>query len=249
MHILNRSILFCSRFRYSCIHSQYLPKDKTDYETDQFYWMISLCGHEESSDFHRESCENPVLGDSYDTLEKITPVTDLITGVNYKNIFCAYCSGTVHRHALIQWNFQIQSHNYIPFPSENFFDTLKEDRGNIIFIPPEYVQVQHCTVPMYTVSSCNESGLWDVYEERFEKACEAFIDPYNSTYKNYFCYLCNIAINDTTSVNESCLEYHQAGLNVKTPNFFAILDISAASGEVDNEVMACEQSQIVDKVT
>ena len=149
----------------------------------------------------------------------------------------------------MKWKVQVRSHRFIPYPAENFLKVMKEDRGNIIFIPPDYIPTQNCQVQMYTVSSCNESGLWDYYEERIEKACESFIDPFNLTYKNIFCYLCNIG-NNTLTVNMSCPELTpKMGKNDITPPFFGILDISIAKGETVGEDMRCERSQFVDKVT
>ena len=210
--------------------------------------MISRCDPAKSTDLYREDCENPVHGDSLDILDKITPVTDPLTGLHYKNIFCAYCNLMDDRSSLMSWKFEIQSNKYIPFQAENFLKIIRKDRGNIIFIPPGYIAVQTCDVPVYNISSCNESRLWDHYEERLEKACEAFIDPFNLTYKNFFCFLCNIA-GSTSTEKFSCPTHATSEINRVTPPFFAILDMSVVMGERKEQKVHCDNSQFVDEIT
>ena len=72
------------------------------------------------------------------------------------------------------------------------FNKMKELNCSLFFVPPAGIGIDQCDIPAaYSIAECNATGLWPQYDEMIEKACHAFVDPFNKTYQNYFCYVCN----------------------------------------------------------
>ena len=107
--------------------------------------------------------------------------------------------------------------------------------------------LDNCTIgDSYSISSCNASGKWPVYNESLEWACAAFIDPFNSTYRNYFCYLCNSPTPQTQQWNWTCSGMTSDIIGVSPP-FQAILDVSEATGHQEVEqALTCSAVQFTD---
>ena len=106
--------------------------------------------------------------------------------------YCAFCNG-LRPLQLDPWSLKFYTTGEISFTDhdEQLLKTIKEQRGNIFYIKPWFSDVEKCITPSYTISKCNETGLWSTYNRSLELACEYLIDPFNITYKNYYCYLCN----------------------------------------------------------
>ena len=149
--------------------------------------MVNKCDPENSDITSRNLCETPGY-----VLEAVIPVTDPVSDVHYRNKFCAYCNGIDKTLPIIEWKFKIRSGEHLSFPMENFLQFIHRTRSNFFYEPPEYLNVQKCyPPPPFTIEMCNETGLWSVFDDAIEHACHSFLDPFNSTYKNYFCFLCN----------------------------------------------------------
>ena len=153
-------------------------------------WMITKC----DPNFRRflfrygvmELCENPGL---HDSLETLIPFK-IKYGPDYKNIFCAYCNGADIFYSLL-WLLQIYCNDMITVTDEGLTNTIRIKRCNLFYKPPWHTTARLCSVPEYRITQCNETGRWQVYNDTFMRACESFVDPFNYTYRNYFCYLCN----------------------------------------------------------
>ena len=150
--------------------------------------MISKCGIEMMEDMDEDlikSCESPVMTD----LESFLPVTDYM--FHYTNKFCAVCNGVTGPNDIKHWSVEVYCNKTITFTYETLLSTVEREQCNLFFKPPNRVPVQNCNRLSYRISTCNETGLWRTYNKTIEYACNVFVDPFNSTYKNYFCYVCN----------------------------------------------------------
>ena len=123
----------------------------------------------------------------------------------------------------------------IQIDSEDFLQTVEEKRCNVFYWPPATIPTKRCNIPTYSISKCNMTGYWQEYNETIDSACEAFLDPFNLTYKNYFCYLCN-------KYEDHELKYCQARKDITgvTPPFTALLDIGEVEAEERDELPKCD---------
>ena len=240
-------------FRYGCVKPQYLRSTlDTDFTTavdDGAVWMVTNC-ELAATDEERELCENPESGG---TIDFLVPV--YYHGKHYRNRFCANCNGISDEMRPITWRLEIFCYEPMyPFPSaENLLQKIKEDRCNIFFRSPYggggsfKTYTEPCTEQFYTISECNVTGLWMQYNETVDKACNSYVDAFNTTYKNYFCWLCNT--NGILPSEEwECRDPNQGAGASYVPPFAAILDLSAintkATGTAD---LACKATQFEDR--
>ena len=191
-------------FRYDCVLSQFLSSAETYIDWGMRYWMINKC--------HPGFTDNAIIdqcAQHSNELDSIVPVTDPVTNTHYRNKYCALCNKVDDDIHLISWKFLIyNTREFVGSVSEeNLLKLIRETMGNIVFQPPAYIKVQTCYVPPYSISTCNETGLWPeyMYDENIENACHSFLDPFNLTYKNYFCFLCNTAEN-VSPKNGDCVK-------------------------------------------
>ena len=154
--------------------------------------MISTCNEVAGQ---RHPCKSPSLED---TVESVVPVTyqDASDGryLNYINRQCAMCNHIPNDTRLIEWDFEIKCDSILSITDKNLLATIGEKGCNMFFVPPGYYQyfLETCDIPSYQIAQCNETGLWKNYNETIDQGCKAFVDPFNQTYKNYYCYLCNV---------------------------------------------------------
>ena len=133
-------------------------------------------------------CESPNM---YDFIEAQVPLTDINEGIHFRNVFCAYCNNMDILN-LHKWQLELHCDARIDVSEGQLLQSVKQKRCNIFYLPPKRVTPNTCKLPLYTISKCNQSGLWTERNETIEWACNSFMDPFNATYKNYFCYLCNV---------------------------------------------------------
>ena len=233
---------FCYLNRFRCVPQQY--NKETKYGTDLAFWMVSKCNLVYPSNENKTRCESP----GHDVaIDSIIPVTDSIGKETYRNKYCYFCNtvGTVHH--LVPWLATVRSEKEINSTGKMFWDELKEQGGTVIFRPPNFIPVDTCHKyqPSFYISSCNVTGLWSEYNQSIEAACESFIDPFNNTYKNYFCYLCNIA--EMLPTKEWVCNRTGSQVNWMPP-FTAILDISVVdtNDEDDKDSITCGKNQFPD---
>ena len=235
--------MFWFLLRFKCAALQYLSNGSA-YKIKAFAWMVVTCPSDVADSRNTELCENPGKDD---LLETLIPVTDIRTNTHYRNKYCAHCSGLPDSALLVDWKVEIYNDIYLNVPDDNLLQKIRRDKGNIFYRPPDYIVLDDCTIgESYSISSCNVSGKWSVYNESLEQACAAFIDPFNSTYQNYFCYLCNSPTPPTQQSNWIC-NPDPSQINTVSPPFLAILDVSEATGhqEVEKE-LTCSADQFTD---
>ena len=171
--------------------------------------------------------------------------------VHYRNKYCAYCNGIGVDEKLIKWKLKVLSSKYISLPDDKLLAKVREVHGNIIFeIPGKYIPAHRCNVPSYEITTCNSTGLWPKYDSGIDIACQSFIDPFNFTFKNYFCYLCNSAENlppDQWMCKSWLPNSQELSINI-VPPFFAILDVSIVKGGQSSTSFSCEITQFKDEI-
>ena len=154
--------------------------------------MVTKCNPDYHDDATIALCEDtPTTG-----TDSVVPVTDPVTNIHYKNIYCAYCSGVDMTTPLIMWKVILYSRHYFSLETEDIPSYVKKTRGNMFFIPPDYINIRNCE-SFYTIDTCNVTGHWPSYRYKkvIETACMSFTQPYYHTYKNIFCFYCNHDIN------------------------------------------------------
>lgn len=172
-------------------------------------------------------------------------MTEPATRIHYRNKHCAHCNWVEKDTYLIHWNIQINSNQLIYFPNDNLLTIIHETRGNVFFKRPEYIDIPTCDpIPEYSIGICNETGLWREYKNETKTACDSFVDPFNNTYKNYFCYLCNTATLDDPE-NWSCPRQYKVTEH-KTPRFSAVLDPYAVIHPRNTANLVCKGNQFKD---
>ena len=216
-----------------------------DVDIPEDYWMVTKCHPNYSNTAVIQLCKNPGLDGS---LESVIPVILVATDEVYRNKFCVLCNNIELHDNIIYWNLDIYADKFLRFPQENLLTTVRSKRENIFFRPPKFIaKPQPCYMPDYTISKCNETGLWDLYDAETELACNSFIDPYNRTFKNIFCYKCN---QEKTSQNISKnAECDKPMYESKTPVFIASVNRDTAMGYNTIEKLQCGNEQFYDQIS
>ena len=186
--------------------------------------LISRCISSTPDPTIKGLCENP--GVERD-IESMFPVTDYSTELHYRNQYCALCSNLNSFDRIKRWDMNIDCEDQLSYTYEYIRHIFKERTCNVSFIPPNFIPSEPC-VP-YKIDTCNVTGHWSVYNETLERGCNSFIGPFNLTYKNMFCFLCNIDNSLSVDLRECYIKNDVnkdpvASFNVP---FLAMLDLSA----------------------
>ena len=198
--------------------------------------MVTKCNPETTTTSVRELCENPDLDGS---LESVTPVTDTNTNTHYRNQFCSVCNGVDETAPLAFWTLNIVCDRVVFASDKNILHVIKDRRCNIFFENPEQLYIRLCEMPSYRISTCNETGLWPTYDRATELACNSFLDPFNATYKNYFCYVCNTET-PLESDNGTCGVSDFDEINDVTPPFSIIFKLDTIRPVTNDEPLDCD---------
>ena len=133
------------------------------------------------------------------TLEDFLWVSDMDSGRIFQNGYCAQCHGVTN---IIQWQVITTCFDILLANITTALTTVLSDLCRVIVVVPETIAAKseknRCYLPKY--SRCNETGLWDKYDEDLEQTCLEYTSPYFHVslpfldvdlYKNVFCYVCN----------------------------------------------------------
>ena len=158
-----------------CIRPQVLYEPNV-YLDSKAYKMVAVC---------KETFQDSkIVAKCHDATEKtdiseMMPVTSRHTGLTYVNKFCLMCNeaGTLDAAAIDVWDAKIIHYANVyrdrfVFNPNELIDNLSGFRtghGNIHFVPRSSNLVQQCET--YDVSSCNQTGLWEIYDEMTENTC------------------------------------------------------------------------------
>ena len=134
-------------------------------------------------------CHNPS-----DELGSVVPVTEPgLLSRHFRNKHCAYCNNVDKNSPLIYWKFNLKGTRFITFPAKRILQELVDTRGNIEFLPDKYIDIGlYCKPPPDNlIETCNVTRQWQNFNANIKTACESFTDPFNGSYKNIFCFVCN----------------------------------------------------------
>ncbi|MEW8547974.1 MAG: hypothetical protein AB2693_31085, partial [Candidatus Thiodiazotropha sp.] len=180
-------------------------------------------------------CENP---GAVDSVETVIPVAG--DDVHYRNKYCAICNGV---EAWFSWTVELWSDVVLPISNDGFLTLVENARANLFYRPPSRYDTQPCLKQTYDISECNVTGLWSAYNESVEMACNAFVDVFNNTYKNYFCYVCNT--NKPLVKEDMDCTFISDFPNVWFPPFHAILNPALLSPP--DEKLNCKYDEFPDE--
>lgn len=200
--------------------------------TSDRVWMVTNCtfGKEIDKTYY-EKCTGL---DTDDYFNSVGPVT--VNNVTYSNKFCAYCNGVDESLPMRHWDIEIHCSGSISPTDNDIYDQIVESNCSLYFrIPDNYKQ--KCNIPEYKISVCNTTGLWPVYHKATELACQSFVDPFNGTYQNYFCYVCNTD-QPKTPANWNCPHLGDQTAEI-TPPFIALISLDAVQQWREDKQLDC----------
>ena len=189
------------RANEKCTRPQVLYKPNR-YLDSEAYMMVRDCPDGFEDRLIIDKCNAGI--DEVGLLDMI-PVTSKLSGVAYKNKHCLMCNEKQQAEHMIEWRVEFVSsgarreHIFFPNP-DAVVDTLIEKRkmfNNIHFVPNNESMSRPCK--LYDITTCNQTGLWDVYDEFIETVCLngyqlPIISKINNqmfTFNNIGCLHCN----------------------------------------------------------
>ena len=191
-----------------CVRPQVFHQVNYQLDFDEAYHMVTSCPADYPELSISSKCH--VIRDSDDNILDLIPVTYLVTGITYVNKYCLLCNehDTLDMSLVHAWqprfvfkrNYYPDSAFYItPQSILPVFKSVISNSGNIQFVPPKSAFTLPCQ--KFDISSCNQTGLWHIYDEMMEKVCDTgnslpiiHTVPKNKVmvFKNIACVHCNV---------------------------------------------------------
>ena len=173
------------------------------------YHMVTFCPIDYPELPIRGKCH--VIRDSDDNILDLIPVTSLVTGITYVNKYCLLCNehDTLDMNLVHAWQprFVCKQTTYpghiIYTTPQSIIPVFKYKIGqscNIQFAAPKTALTRPCQ--KLDISSCNQTGLWEIYDEMMEMVCETgnsllithtVSKNQELVFKNIACVYCNMA--------------------------------------------------------
>ena len=178
-------------------------------------------------------------------VDYIIPVDDKTTDITYANKYCAECH-TVPEENLNYWSAFIQCHNSTFMP-RSYKTVLKEvittDDCDIVF---RHIKYRHDKKCRKVISTCNETGLWETYDNFTDQACRLYQAPYLKKFRNPFCAICNgFKVERHKRDADNCAIVIPAW-----PSFSALLNFQPAQIEEQEDPQGkCSNDQLHDPVS
>ena len=189
--------------------------------------MVSIFAHTKCNLEYKEDidqitidlCEKPGLNYGIDSQVTVTGKED----TPFRNLYCAKCSGDNDVSDYVYWDLHINCAYPVTFNRENILLVFEENACEVYLKKPGLISKgKPCNaLHEYTISTCNATGLWTNYNRSTEVACHSFTDPFNQTYRNYFCYLCNTD-KPIPRDNRTCARHNSAQSSLDAPFEFAV---------------------------
>ena len=170
----------------------------------QAYMMVVTCPDNFNDKFTIDKCSG---GFNQKTLLDKIPVSSKLSGLTYRNKYCMLCNEKIQTRYITEWRAEIVYsgaflHRQFIHNPDTVVDTLKEKEQafcNLHFTPVDENLTRRCNA-FDVIKSCNETGLWDIYDDLMERVC---LDGYPSpiinrigsqrlTFKNIGCLYCNM---------------------------------------------------------
>ena len=197
--------------------------------------MIAKCLSSSPDELVENLCENPDVDVS---IYSIIPVTD--GKKHFRNQYCAMCNDDTVLTELVAYTTSIGCKSPVAFTYDKMKQIITDESRecNVTFSSPIDSDAVRCIPSL--ISTCNVTGLWQKYDELTERACKSFVDAFNQTYQNIFCYLCNsdtdVMPDQKECVVDSTDEHSVSSVN---PPFLAILDLDSVSRELVTKAIEC----------
>lgn len=198
-------------------------------------------------------------------LEDLVPVSDPTNGRVYKNKHCATCNGVYN---YVNWNLKISCsdiflYSFQTTEQRNMYIFQNREKCRVNPVPPDEKAgyMSRCYPVSEIRSTCNISGLWDVYDKDIEEACHLNRQNQNVIFSvqeqgtrvldmkfaNVYCFLCNTPKN--TKRNDLCkLEKHTISKTTFKGRFSAIIDVRSEE-DLPVEKYPCKRIEIMDPFT
>ena len=197
--------------------------------------MIAKCLSSSPDELVENLCENPDVDVS---IYSIIPVTD---GINhFRNQFCAMCNDDTVLSELVAYTINIGCNSPVAFTYDKMKQIITDESRecNVTFESPIGNDTHRCIPSL--ISTCNVTGLWQKYDELTERACKFFVDVFNLTYQNMFCYLCN-SDTDVMPDQKECViaSFDRHYVSAFNPPFLGILDLDSVSRELVKTTVEC----------
>lgn len=193
--------------------------------------MVTSCPQE----INETRCNRPDLA----VLNQSIPVMSKLSGLHYRNIFCAECNNESLT-SLTNWKTYITcsaasvvKSDILLFPvsADKIYQaaaTTEDNFCGVEFLPPDGMQGPNelCFENTYLINTCPE----EYSNQSVVNACKSLHMPYTSlengttrVYENYFCYLCNRA-----GIEDENQCFHRFQLQIHTNNLLVVeLNIDA----------------------
>ena len=228
-------------YRFSCVTPQLITSQEETlyikaYDVEQV-WMVTKCATNQTgfkSERVTKLCEDPEFDTS---LESAIPVTDEYH--HFRNRYCAYCN-RVPISYLSAWNAEVFCSEMVSFTDENMLDTIRKKKCNVFYKSPRTTFYEECSLPTYSISQCNETGLWPSFDHVAALGCSSFTDPFNSTYKNYFCYVCNTK--EPIPLDTWKCSDHTEDIPITTPQYRFSLKVDFIHEKKNEELLGCNST-------
>ena len=181
------------------------PPDYKVYSTH----MIDMC-YEGTNSTLQDLCshlETDLLNsDSY-------PVQGVFDGEEYyfRNKFCALCNNVTDTRQMDLYirDCDIEAIDVATYSNvDDLFNDLRKSKCNLLFS-----MGITCQKPD-SISHCNVTGMWDVWNDELNTACEAFNSRFY-VFKNAFCYACNTGISHFSPSIHTCTNHNDVAMEME----------------------------------
>ena len=185
-----------------CIRPQVIYKPNK-YLDSQAYMMVVNCPEGFNDRLTIDRC---IAGMDETSLLDAMPVTSRISGRTYKNKHCLICNEKIQPDHIVEWRCKIvtlgaeRKFYFFTNPDKiaGMFIKSPQSFSNIHFVPVEEEMVRRCEA--YDVISCNQTGVWDMYDELTESVCldgyqlpiVSSINKQRLSFRNVGCLHCNV---------------------------------------------------------
>ncbi|KAL4221459.1 hypothetical protein ACF0H5_019717 [Mactra antiquata] len=179
-----------SRQEPHCVPLALDPNTVSDSNKYHGALMIDFCPTDTNEDLDK-NCTRPYTS-SFLTFLDIVPVMSIVSGVMYRNIYCANCHN-LHDKDLDKATARVSCQDgQLPNVGHGVLKAVFEEKTcNVLFQPLETYKTESCVL---SVVECNTTGDWLHYDANIKKACNLYaqaIFVQNRFYKNPFCAMCN----------------------------------------------------------
>ena len=174
-----------NKMSHSKCHSAVIDRNQT-FITKRSYLMIDRC--------LAVANETDCKARSLEPWGSLYPVYDAAADRIFYNRACAECSGVVK---YTHWDLVVNCPKTDYFSHEQFFGALLGEQCAISFKPPKKVVIEKHICYEDSISRCNVTGKWKVYDAELERTCLRWNSPVadrefsRTIYANVFCKLCN----------------------------------------------------------